>query len=136
VLLLVRSTAVGCAAKKAFNEGEKRMRRQDYDQAVLEYSRAVALKPANSRYSVSLSRAKLRSAGVHFEKGRRFSQPTVKAPKPAQAPSDRLYLWLLVSMNNRQTYLTTLIRVSQNKFEDSIQISKRLHSISCVRLFV
>jgi general secretion pathway protein D len=74
VLLLVLSTVLGCAAKQAFREGEKRMRRQDYDQAVLDYSRAVALKPANSRYSVSLSRAKLRSAGVHFEKGRRFSQ--------------------------------------------------------------
>jgi len=73
-LLLLLSTVVGCAAKKSFREGEKRMRRQDYDQAVLDFSRAVALKPGNARYTVSLSRAKLRSSGVHFEKGRRFAQ--------------------------------------------------------------
>ena len=60
-LLLVVCTIAGCAAKQAFREGERRMRRQDYDQAVLDYSRAVALKPSNSRYSVALSRAKLRS---------------------------------------------------------------------------
>ncbi len=73
-VLLLLSSVVGCAATKAFRDGEKKMRRQDYDQAVLQYSKAVALKPGNSRYSISLSRAKLRSSSVHFEKGRRFAQ--------------------------------------------------------------
>ena len=32
----------GCAAKKSYQEGQREMRRQNYDQAVLAYSKAVA----------------------------------------------------------------------------------------------
>ena len=54
VLLLVLSTFVGCAAKQAFKSGERKMQRQDYDAAVLDVSKAVALKPGNTRLCVVL----------------------------------------------------------------------------------
>ena len=73
VLLLVLVAVTGCAAKRAFHAGEKEMRRENYDKAVLGFSKAVALDPGNSRYDVALSRAKIRAADEHFTKGKRFA---------------------------------------------------------------
>ena len=70
IALLVISA--GCATKKAFTIGEREMRRENYDAAVLAYSKAVAKEPGKSRYSLALERAKLKAAGEHFDKGRRF----------------------------------------------------------------
>jgi type II secretory pathway component GspD/PulD (secretin) len=62
----------GCAAQKAFREGQDRMKTQDYDQGVLYYSKALALDPGNARYSVALVRAKVASSSMHFQLGKRF----------------------------------------------------------------
>ncbi|MCP3979537.1 MAG: hypothetical protein GY716_09435 [bacterium] len=73
-LLMACVLLAGCAAHhKAYTRAEREMRRENWDEAVLEYSRAVAMDPGNSRYSVSLERAKLRAAADHFEKARRYS---------------------------------------------------------------
>jgi general secretion pathway protein D len=71
-LLVAIALLSGCAANKAFTRGEREMRREAYDEAVLAYSKAVALKPGKTRYSVALERAKLKASGVHFEKGQRY----------------------------------------------------------------
>ena len=62
----------GCAAQKAYHKGERELQREDWDQAVLNFSKAVALDPGNSRYTMWLERAKLRASADHFEKGMRF----------------------------------------------------------------
>jgi general secretion pathway protein D len=64
---------VGCAAQQAYRRAEKESQRENWDQAVLGYSKAVALDPGNTRYGVSLERAKLKSSAVHFEKGKRYA---------------------------------------------------------------
>lgn len=71
-LLVAIALLSGCAANKAFVRGEREMRREAYDEAVLAYSKAVALKPGKTRYAVGLERAKLKSSVVHFEKGGRY----------------------------------------------------------------
>ena len=71
-LLVAIALLTGCAAQKAFTRGEREMRREEYDQAVLAYSKAVALKPGKTRYAVALERAKLRASSIHFEKGQRY----------------------------------------------------------------
>ena len=43
----------GCTAQKAFHTAEQESRRENWDQAVLQYSKAAALDPGNSRYSAS-----------------------------------------------------------------------------------
>ncbi|NIW73913.1 MAG: tetratricopeptide repeat protein, partial [Gemmatimonadetes bacterium] len=53
-------------------DGQRYMKREDYDRAVLKYSKAVALKPGNARYEVALQRAKLRSSSEHFNKGKLY----------------------------------------------------------------
>ncbi len=62
----------GCAAQKAYTRAEREMRRQSYDAAVLNYSKALAHDPGNSRYEVALARAKLKASAEHFAKGTRF----------------------------------------------------------------
>ncbi|HEX6068266.1 MAG TPA: secretin N-terminal domain-containing protein, partial [Longimicrobiaceae bacterium] len=62
----------GCATSSAFRAGEKAERRQDYDQAVLEYSRAAKNDPDNIHYRKSLERARLRASDAHARNGRRL----------------------------------------------------------------
>jgi general secretion pathway protein D len=70
ILLLV--LLPGCAARQAFKSGQKEMRRQNYDRAILGYSKAMALDPGNERYTVALARAKVNSSHDHFQRGRRY----------------------------------------------------------------
>src|SRR2546422_222445 len=48
------------------------MAAQNYDRAVLLFSKAVSSKPESTRYKVALSRAKMRAAQEHFSKGQAY----------------------------------------------------------------
>jgi general secretion pathway protein D len=71
-LVVALALLAGCSAKKAYHVGQREMRRENYDQAVLNYSKAVALAPGKTRYTVALERAKLKASIDHFEKGKRY----------------------------------------------------------------
>jgi general secretion pathway protein D len=62
-----------CAATSALRRGTAAERRQDYDVAVVEFTKAVRLRPDDSEARLSLDRAKLRAAQDHFARGRRFA---------------------------------------------------------------
>jgi general secretion pathway protein D len=62
-----------CATSQAFRAGEQAERRQDYDRAVLEYSRALQLDPDNVSARRALERARLRASTEHLKAGRRMS---------------------------------------------------------------
>jgi len=63
----------GCAASTAHRRGDKDIQRGEFDAAVMNFSKAVALDPGNTRYSVALERAKLKASAGHFEKGKRYA---------------------------------------------------------------
>jgi general secretion pathway protein D len=63
----------GCAASGALRRGESAEYRQDYDLAVVEYTKALRLRPDDSTTRLSLDRAKLRASQDHFMRGRRLS---------------------------------------------------------------
>jgi general secretion pathway protein D len=69
--LLLAVALVGCATSASFRAGERAERRQDYDAAVLAYSRAVKDDPDNAQYRRSLGRARLRAAEAHIRSARR-----------------------------------------------------------------
>ncbi len=72
---LVASACVvagGCAAATATRHGQQAERRQDYDLAVVEYTKALQLKPNDVGLRTGLERAKLRAAEDHFVRGRRL----------------------------------------------------------------
>jgi general secretion pathway protein D len=70
---LVLLGLAGCATSAAFRAGEKAESRQDYDRAVLEYSKAVQQDPNNVHYRKGLERARLRAAEAHVLAARRFA---------------------------------------------------------------
>ena len=70
---LVAVLATGCATSQAYRAGERAERRQDYDRAVLEYSRALQLDPDNLSARRALERARLRASAEHLKAGRRLS---------------------------------------------------------------
>jgi general secretion pathway protein D len=69
---LVIATTLGCSGSRAFRDAREEEMRQHWDLAVLKYSRALDLDPSNSRYKVSLQRAKIRASQFHFEKGKLY----------------------------------------------------------------
>ncbi len=70
VLCLVTA---GCATSAAVRRGRSAEQRQDYDRAVVEYSKAVHLNPDHTDARLGLERAKLRGAEYHFLRARRLS---------------------------------------------------------------
>ena len=70
--VLAALALAGCASSKAFRLGEQAERRQDYDRAVIEYSRALTGSPANKGYRWALERVRQRASLAHQEQGRRL----------------------------------------------------------------
>jgi general secretion pathway protein D len=70
-VLLAAAALAACATSAAFRSGERAERLQDYDRAVLEYSRAVTAAPENVQYRRALDRARLRASTEHANAARR-----------------------------------------------------------------
>ncbi|MGE3706785.1 MAG: secretin N-terminal domain-containing protein [Vicinamibacterales bacterium] len=62
----------GCAAGRAFRQGDVAMRAQDIDQAVVFYRTAVQAAPNNPRIKIALERAMLPASRTHFERAKEF----------------------------------------------------------------
>src|SRR5262249_8150621 len=67
-------TAGGCAASKAYRQGETAMRAGNLDDAVAAYRRAVQAAPNNPNYQIGLQRAMQAASRAHLEKARDFEQ--------------------------------------------------------------
>jgi general secretion pathway protein D len=65
--------AAGCAAAGALRRGDDAEHRQDYDLAVVEYAKALRLRPEDGNTRAALERSKLRASQDHFSRGRRFA---------------------------------------------------------------
>ena len=73
MLVLACFVAAGCAASTAAHRGREAERRQDYDRAVAEYTKALRFKPNDADIRTVLERAKLRASEDHFQRGRRLT---------------------------------------------------------------
>ncbi|HEX5044450.1 MAG TPA: secretin N-terminal domain-containing protein [Candidatus Polarisedimenticolaceae bacterium] len=72
-LLLSVLLLSGCVAQKSFRRAELEARRENWDKAVIEYSKAIAEDPGNTRYKIALERAKLKASAQHFQTGKRYA---------------------------------------------------------------
>ncbi|MGE5246351.1 MAG: hypothetical protein ACM3SQ_19170 [Betaproteobacteria bacterium] len=66
--------ASGCAAGKAFRQGNLSMKAGDLDQAVAYYRAAVQASPDNPNYKIALERAMLAASRAHLDKAKQFEQ--------------------------------------------------------------
>ncbi len=72
-LLLTCFVTAACAVSTAYHQGQTAEAQLDYDRAVVEYTKALKLKPGDVGIRTSLDRAKLRASDAHFQRGRRLS---------------------------------------------------------------
>src|SRR5437899_7297540 len=63
----------GCAASGALRRADLAEHRQDYDLAVVEYTKAVKLRPDDTGARLALDRAKIRASQEHFNRARRLA---------------------------------------------------------------
>ncbi len=66
-------TMAGCASTASMRSARQAEQRQDYDAAVVEYTKVLRDDPDNTDARLALDRAKLRAAQDHFNQGRRFA---------------------------------------------------------------
>src|SRR5215472_8807141 len=71
--MLAAIAATGCAFSQALHKGEDAEYRQDYDRAVVEYTKALRLNPDSSDARQGLQRAKIRAAEDHLIRARRLA---------------------------------------------------------------
>ena len=64
----------GCATSRALRDGQNAEFLQDFDRAIVEYSRVLRDDPDNRHARQGLERMKVRSALEHFGRGRRLAQ--------------------------------------------------------------
>lgn len=74
ILAAVLVIATGCAAGKAFRQGNAAVKSGDLDQAVAYYRTAVKASPDNPNFKIALERAQLAASRSHFEKAKQFEE--------------------------------------------------------------
>src|SRR5689334_12781248 len=72
LIVTVALLAGGCAAARAFRQGDIAMRSGNLDEAVAQYRKAVLASPTNPNYKIALERAQLAASRAHLEKAREF----------------------------------------------------------------
>ncbi|HVG07170.1 MAG TPA: secretin N-terminal domain-containing protein [Thermoanaerobaculia bacterium] len=77
LLLAVLVPIASCTSHLASRQAEIAAQRGDWDQAVLEYMKAVEQSPENLAYKASLIRAKIKASQAHFEKGQEYEKAGV-----------------------------------------------------------
>ena len=70
--LALVATLSGCATAAALRAGQNAESLQEYDRAIVEYTKVLRKNPENRVARQSLERAKLRSSLEHYSRGRRF----------------------------------------------------------------
>jgi len=73
-VLAVALVAGGCAAGKAFRQGEAATRAGQLDEAVVAYRKAMQAAPDNQNYRIALQRALQAASRAHLDKAREFEQ--------------------------------------------------------------
>ena len=77
VALAPVASTVGCSSHLSSRQAEIASQREDWDQAVLHYMKAVEENPQNLGYRASLLRAKIKASQMHFEKAQEFEKAGV-----------------------------------------------------------
>jgi general secretion pathway protein D len=116
-LVLVCLTLSGCAAATALNRGRDAERRQDYDLAVVEYSKAARLKPNSVDARTALERAKLRASEHHYERGRRLAAT-------GKLEEALVEYELAIQLNPTSSAVEDQLRSTRNQLRTKVAVSR------------
>lgn len=81
---LLCALVFSCASYNAYEQGRSAERTKNWDEAVLQYEKALEISPDNMRYQIDLQRARLEASRVHFEKGKTLRDAATKAATPSE----------------------------------------------------
>jgi general secretion pathway protein D len=112
-----------CVSYSAFNKAQTAERNKNWDEAVIEYEKALDISPENRHYQVGLSRARLEASRIHFEKGKTLRGAAAKA-----RGIDALRLEQLAS-----TELQITVRLDPTNQFAVVELSKALEAISQIQ---
>src|SRR5262245_6757944 len=73
LVLSLTALAAGCASSNSLKLAQNAEQAQDYDRAVVEYTKIVRAHPENREARALLERAKLRAAQEHTTRARRLA---------------------------------------------------------------
>jgi general secretion pathway protein D len=68
-----------CASFNAFERGRTAEKTKNWDEAVIQYQKALEIDPENMRYQMNLQRARLEASRGHFEKGKTLRAASASA---------------------------------------------------------
>jgi general secretion pathway protein D len=106
-----------CAATTASRRGREAERRQDYDVAVVEYTKASRLKPDDRSIRLALERAKLRAAQEHFNRGRRRAAAN-------DLDAALVEFQLAAELNPASGEIDTQLRETRNKLRARVTVAR------------
>src|SRR5882724_6739398 len=69
-ILLTLPLLASCASYNAYQKARTAEKIKDWDQAVLQYEKALSVDPENLRYKIDLQRARMSASRTHFEKAK------------------------------------------------------------------
>lgn len=116
--LLVLAALVGaCATSAAFRRGRAAESAQDYDLAVVQYTKALRDNPTDIAARTSLERAKLRAAEMHFNRGRRH----LAAGRLDEA---QIELQIALELNPASADIDKLLREVRNQLRARIAVTR------------
>ncbi len=82
---LLLPLAGSCASYNSYEKARTSEKMKDWDQAVVEYEKALQIDPENLRYKIGLQRARLEASRVHFEKAKALRASALTAANAADA---------------------------------------------------
>lgn len=68
--ILLCALLASCVSYNAYQSGKNAERVKNWDEAVIQYEKALEISPDNVRYRIDLQRARLEASRAHFEKGK------------------------------------------------------------------
>jgi general secretion pathway protein D len=132
-LLLLSLLLAGCATTVAVRAGQRAELAQDYDRAVIEYTRALQANPDNRDARQGLDRSRLRAAQDHSTRGRRhhaagrLEEALVEMQTAVELnPGDPNTSELLDAVRNQLRTKVAVARAGKTELETLIERSRTL----------
>ena len=109
--------AAACATGSAFRNGQQAERAEDFDRAVVEYTKAVRERPDDREVRLALERVKIRASQEHYFRGRRLAA----AERYEQA---LLEFQLASEMNPGDGTAETAVRDTRQRLRTRVSVSR------------
>jgi general secretion pathway protein D len=116
-LCLAAVVASACATTEGLRAGERAERAQDYDRAVVEYTKAVRARPDDRTARTALDRVRLRASQEHFSRGRRLAA----AERYEEALVE---IQLASELNPTDGQVETMLRDLRQRMRTKISVSR------------